>query len=239
MGFPVFPLEWKTATGEVYRGYREDGYLPSAFLNMLALLGWNPGNDQEVFSLGQLVELFSLERVSKSGARFDPERAKWFNHAHLMLAPEEVLTHWLGQCLKGKGIVATPEHLERAVGLVRERVNLLPDLWAETDYLWQAPTAYDEKAVKKHTTPESSAWLALLASTLEQHPNSSAEGIANELNSTIEVHSWPKGKVMNTLRLALVGESRGVDVASIIAFLGAGETVKRVKALQQYLGGGC
>lgn len=239
MGFPVFPLEWKTATGEVYRGYREDGYLPSAFLNMLALLGWNPGNEQEVFSLGQLVELFSLERVSKSGARFDPERAKWFNHAHLMLAPVDVLTRWLGQCLKGKGIEPTPERLERAVGLVRERVNLLPDLWAETDYLWQAPAAYDEKAVKKHTTPDSPAWLALLAGTLEQHPNSSADTIAEVLNSAIEVDGWPKGKVMNTLRLALVGESRGVDVASIIEFLGVGEAVKRVKALQQYLGGVC
>ena len=125
------------------------------------------------------------------------------------------------------------------MGLVRERVNLLPDLWAETDYLWQAPAAYDEKAVKKHTTPDSPAWLALLASTLEQHPSSGTEAIAEVLNSTIEAHGWPKGKVMNTLRLALVGESRGVDVASIIEFLGTEETVKRVKALQQYLGGGC
>ena len=156
-----------------------------------------------------------------------------------MLAPVDVLTRWLGQCLKGKGIELTPERLERAVGLVRERVNLLPDLWAETDYLWQAPAAYDEKAVKKHTTPDSPAWLALLAGTLEQHPNSSADTIAEVLNSAIEVHGWPKGKVMNPLRLALVGESRGVDVASIIEFLGVGEAVKRVKALQQYLGGVC
>ena len=230
MGFPVFPLAWRTAEGETYQGYREDGYLPEAFLNMLALLGWNPGNGAEIMSLDELITQFSLARVSKAGARFDPEKTRWFNHEYLQTASVGRLATHLAELLKEHGCSAPDAKLKRAVELVQGRITLLPDLWNETDYLWQAPAEYDAKAVAKHIDANSAERIQALGDRIANTPLEGSalvamlDGISGELQ-------WPKGKLMNTLRLALVGASRGVDVVEIILFLGTSETVSRLQAL--------
>lgn len=229
LGFPVFPLEWKApATGEVSHGYREDGYLPEAFLNMLAFLGWNPGDEQEFLPLEALIAKFSLERVSKSGARFDPEKAKWFNHQHLAeAAPETLLPYFQTECAK-QGVEIAPERALAAIALVKNRLNFTQDLWTETDYFWVAPTGYDEKAVKKHTPAELLPHLEAIAESLRSLPTFTTETVDAALKAYIEAHGLPMGKVMNSLRLALVGASRGIHVGEMIAFLGAAESLERI-----------
>ena len=230
LGFPVFPLEWKApATGELSHGYREDGYLPEAFLNMLAFLGWNPGDDQEFLRVDELIAKFSLERVSKSGARFDPEKAKWFNHQHLAeAASETLLPYFRAECAK-HGVEVAPERALAAIALVKNRLNFTQDLWTETDYFWIAPTEYDEKAVKKHTQPDLLPHLAAIADRLRSLTPFEAEVIDAALKAYIEAQGLGMGKVMNSLRLALVGSSRGIHVGEILAFLGAAESVVRIE----------
>lgn len=236
LGFPVFPLEWKAPqTGDLSHGYREDGYLPEAFLNMLAFLGWNPGDDQEFLHLDELVAKFSLERVSKSGARFDPEKAKWFNHMHLAEAAPETLLPYFQTLATQHGIDVPPERALLAIALVKNRLNFTSDLWDETDYFWSAPTSYEEKAVKKHTTPDSSQQLVQLTELLRESHLFTAEAIDARLKEYIETQKLGMGKVMNTLRLALVGASRGIHVGEIIAFLGVQETGLRLQRFADFL----
>lgn len=235
LGFPVFPLEWDSPTGEHSHGYREDGYLPEAFLNMLAFLGWNPGDAEEFLTLEQLVRKFSLERVSKNGARFDPEKAKWFNHLHLAHTPAEQLVPYLLEELKAHGYEGIPERAVEAVKLVQERLTFLGDLWKETDYFWQAPTTYEEKAIKKHCNEQTPSFMESVLALITSQPSLEAEQLGNTLKSHITENNFPMGKVMNALRLALVGESRGIDVATIIAFIGQAETQHRIEAFITYL----
>lgn len=235
MGFPVFPLLWKTNEGESFRGYREDGYVPEGFLNMLALLGWNPGGENEIFPLEELVRAFSLDRVSKSGARFDPEKAKWFNREHLQRLPATLLEEYLRNALHEKGIEQDEKRVSTAVELVRERVTLLPDLWSETDYLWEPPLTYDEKAVKKHCDDPMPSRLALIRQELIELKVFTAESTGELVGTLVKAHDWPRGKVMNALRLALVGASRGIDVTRIMEFLGCDETVDRILRFESFL----
>lgn len=235
LGFPVFPLEWHSPDGEVYRGYREDGYIPEAFLNMLAMLGWNSGCQEEIFTLGELEARFSFDRVSKSGARFDPEKAKWFNKEHLQMVDIKVLTEYLSGQLESHGVQASRERVEAAVKLVRDRITLLPDLWTETDYLWEAPQAYEEKGVKKHCNEQTPAILEAVMGVLQDVKELKAESVHEAVSGLVEGQGWPLGKVMNSLRLAQVGASRGINVADIVVFLGQEETLRRLGNFRDYL----
>jgi glutamyl-tRNA synthetase len=148
MGFPVFPIQWKTKEGEVFSGYREDGYFPETVINMLALLGWNPGTEQEIFSLSELVESFDLDRINKAGAKFDPEKTKWFQHHYLQVKDNKTLTSLFSKLLENKGIV-TNNDISIIVASIKERATFVNDLWEQGNFFFEAPTEYDEKASKK------------------------------------------------------------------------------------------
>ncbi|WP_419032011.1 glutamate--tRNA ligase, partial [Dysgonomonas gadei] len=163
LGFPVFPLEWKDPkTGEISSGYRESGYLPEAVINFLALLGWNPGNDQEIMSMDELVQLFSLEKCSKSGAKFDYEKGKWFNHQYIQLRPNAEIANIYYPILEEKGVDVTLGYVETVVGLVKERVSFVKELWDQSFFFFVAPVSYDEKVVKKRWKEDSPAQMAEL-----------------------------------------------------------------------------
>jgi len=229
LGFPVFPLRWTDpVSGEVSSGYRESGYLPQAFINMLALLGWNPGTEQEVFSMDELVELFSIERVGKSGSKFDPEKAKWFNHHYLSTLDIASVAGLLGDLLKEKGLSATEEYIQQVVALTKERAVLIPDLYEQSWFFFKEPDSYDDKVVQKFWKPETPALLGKIADLLKQTADFSAESLETTIKSFIHDNGLGMGQVMNTLRLVLVGGSFGPGVAAIIALLGREETLKRI-----------
>ena len=232
LGFPVFPLEWKTAEGEVSRGYREDGYLPDAFINMLAFLGWNPGTEQEIFTLEQLTDSFSLERVIKSGARFNLEKARWFNQEYLKTKSTELLAEYFKPILKTKGIECDDQYIERVIELIRERVVLLTDLWPMSDYLFTAPCQYDQKVKDKFWRENTPSVLSEITGVLADINPFSKEAIEEKLHSYIKDNGHQMGSVMNCLRLALVGESKGPSVADIMELIGKQETISRVEKLQ-------
>lgn len=231
MGFPVFPLEWKDPeTGDISRGYREDGYFPEAFINLLALLGWNPGTEQEFFSLDELAEIFSLERVVKSGSRFDPEKAKWFNKHYFQQKTATELAELFKPVLQEKGVSATDEKIERVVTEVKERCEFVADLWEQGHFFFLAPTSYDEKTIKKRwkdDTPEQLNAIAELFQTIE---NWKAESIKEPFSAFMNEKEWGFGAVMNPLRLCLVGGNMGPDLFVICEILGKEETISRIKS---------
>jgi len=234
LGFPLFPLEWKPKSGEAFSGYREEGYLPEAVVNMLALLGWNPGTEQEIFGLNELVEAFDLNRVHKGGAKFDPEKTKWFQHHYLQQMDEGVLTEqFVEQVLKPKEIAA--ERLDildvnKIVSLIKERATFVRDLWEQGSFFFEAPSGYDEKASKKAFKEDSPEILAKIIELLDEVQDFSAPIISERIKGWISDNEIGFGKVMMPLRLALVGEMKGPDVFDIIAVLGKTESVKRIKA---------
>jgi len=228
MGFPVFPLEWKSSTGEISKGYREEGYYPEAFINLLAFLGWNPGTTQEIFSLDEMVDAFSLERVVKSGARFNPEKARWYNQEYLRMKGNEELAKEFLKVLKSKGISATPEYTVQAVQLVKERAFFAKELWELSDYLFIAPAHYDENVKAKYCNADTPSMLKETKEFLISLESFDEQSIKEKLHDFISEKGWQTGKVMNTLRLALVGASKGPGVAEIIALLGKDEFRKRI-----------
>jgi len=227
MGFPVFPLQWNTSNGELFSGYREDGYIPEAVVNMLAFLGWNPGTEQEIFSLQELVKAFDLERVHKAGAKFDPEKTKWFqNHYFQLLDTKEVTSqfkNWLGQ-----QNISTSLDLEKIVSLVKERASFVHELWEQSNYFFNAPTTYDEKSYQKAFKDDTAVLLSQVVSLIEQIEEFSTENISKEIKNWITAENIGFGKVMMPLRLALVGEMKGPDVFEIISVLGKEETLSRI-----------
>lgn len=227
-GFPVFPLEWRGAGGEISRGYREDGYFPEAFINMLALLGWNPGGEQELFSMAELIDLFSLDRVHKTGARFDPEKAKWFNAQYLKTKSNKELADLYQVILSDKGITVSAEKLERSVGLIKERATFVSDFWELSSYFFVAPTGYDEKAVKKFWKGENPARVDRLRNVLNGLVDFTAERIEPMIHDWIVTYEYPMGQVMNCLRLAVVGSSQGPNLFEIFETLGKAETLSRI-----------
>ncbi len=243
LGFPVFPLKWVNAEGEVSRGYREDGYYPEAFINMLALLGWNPGGEQEIFSLDELVKLFSMEKVVKSGARFNPEKAKWFNEQYLRAKSNEELAGEFDALLKASGISYPMAQLVELCGLIKERAHFAKDFMDICPYIFKAPTEYNEKDVAKFCTPENKEILLKVFAHLEKLPENlaadspshlpAAEAVpASEeyLTGYIKENEWKMGPVMNTLRLFFVGEAKGLGIADIIYYIGKAEALRRIKA---------
>lgn len=227
MGFPVFPLYWPY--GETARGYREDGYYPEAFINMLALLGWNPGTEQEIFSMEELISAFSIEKVHKAGSRFDPEKAKWFNHKYLQMRTDNQLALEFREILRAKGFHHDMVNLETLVGLVKERVSFAKELWNETDFFFVRPETYDQQVIKKRWTPESAGQMTELRALLEVQNDFSAPSLEAAVKEWISSKGYNTGAIMNAFRLLIVGASRGPHMFDIIAWLGKNETLARIE----------
>ncbi len=231
LGFPVFPLRWVSPTGEVSRGYREDGYYPEAFVNLIAMLGWNPGTEQELFSLDELVHTFSLERVIKSGARFNMDKAKWFNQEYLRHRTDEQLAEEFLPYLKENGVEGfSMDYICHVVSLIKERAQFVSEFWGLSNYFFAAPTSYDPAAVKKFWKEETAAAVGAIAQLLSSLESFDKESVEHALHTYITDNALPMGKVMNSIRLAIVGESKGPGVADIIAAIGQSETVARLGA---------
>ncbi|MDR1758104.1 MAG: glutamate--tRNA ligase [Bacteroidales bacterium] len=239
LGFPVFPLQWKNPdTGEISTGYREKGYLPDAVINMLALLGWNPGTEQELFSLDELVNIFSLEKISKSGSKFNPEKAKWFNHQYIIKTEDHILSKFFGEMLQKNGVTAPEDKLIRAVALVKERVNLLGEFQEQAGFLFIAPRQYDEQVIKKRWDEQMPSRLEQMIALLKTVVPFDKTVAHDKVMSWIHDHAWHTGNVMNCLRLALVGAAKGPDIFEIIDFLGMKEVEQRVLAANKRVGNG-
>ena len=228
-GFPVFPLQWNSPDGEVAMGYREEGYFPEAFVNMLALLGWNPGGEQEIFSMDELISLFSLEKVSKAGARFSFEKAKWFNTQYLRTKSNEFLGEILKKMLsEKKGIEVTLERAAKAVSLIKERATFPSDLLPLTIYLFEAPTEYDAKSVSKSWKAEDVENLKRLADFFAAAPSFGKEQNSAATHEWLTENNLSMGRVMNALRIAILGAAQGPDIFAICEFLGKEETLSRI-----------
>ena len=238
-GFPVYPANWTDpASGEVSPGFREAGYLPEAVVNFLALLGWNPGSEQELFTLDELVNAFSLARINKAGAKFDIEKAQWFNQQYLKEKSDEELATYLQTYLHQEGIDSSDEKAAIVCGLMKERVTFPQELWTSARYFYQSPQQYDEKTVNKKWTAEASDALGAYAEALATGLDAlSGEQAKSTLTEVLEQRAVKIGKVMPVLRLALTGESGGPDLMQIIEVLGRGETVERIKNARQALEG--
>jgi glutamyl-tRNA synthetase len=230
LGFPVFPLQWEDPeTGEIFSGYRESGYLPEAVINFLALLGWNPGTEQEIFSLEELIDAFSFERCSKSGARFDYEKARWFNHKYILATPDEQLVDMFMPILEEKNVVASRDYVTKVVALVKDRVNFVNELWDQSSYFFVAPTDYDAKTVRKRWKAETPDQMRELIDILEKMDDFSAENQEKIIMKWIRDNEYHLGNVMNAFRLALVGEGKGPHIFGITVLLGKEETIARLK----------
>ncbi len=230
LGFPVFPLLWNAPTGESSRGYREDGYFSEAFINMLALLGWNPGTEQEIFSMEELIGAFSLERVSKSGARFQPDKAKWFNAQYMHTKSEAEFAELFQPILKANGIEVSDELAGRAAWIMRERATFMSDMWELTNYFFVAPTEYDAKQTKKYWKGDNPRILAEVRDVLASIEDFSMENTESKVHAWIVEKGYGMGQVMNTLRLALVGAGKGPGMYDVTSFIGREECIKRIDA---------
>ena len=237
LGFPVFPLEFHNQKdGTVSSGYRESGYLPEAVINFLALLGWHGSGDQELYTMEELIKDFSLDRVSKSGAKFDYEKGKWFNHQYLQLRSNEELAEMFLPILKEKlaenGLSTFNFQLStiaQVIGLTKDRVNFVPELWEQTNFFFVAPTEYDEKSLKKRWKEDSPRHMTELLEVLEAAPAWDAETLDGIVMPWIEKMEYGVGIVMNAFRICLVGAARGPHIWEITNILGKAETIKRVK----------
>lgn len=227
-GFPVFPLDFKDPeTGIVSKGYRENGYLPDAFINMVALLGWSPADDKEILSLEEMVQEFDLYKVHKAGARFNKEKAEWFNHEYLKVKSDEEILSLLKTTDLDFG-TASDEKILKVIGLMKERATFPKDIYESGKFFFEAPTSYDEKASKKAWTPETSAILGDFAKSLEEIVPFSSENLKQHIHDFAESKNLGMGKVMMPLRLSLVGELKGPDVQDILELIEKEESISRI-----------
>jgi len=230
LGFPVFPLEWQDPkTGEVSSGYRESGYLPEAVVNFLALLGWNPGDDQEMMTMDELIKKFNLSHCSKSGAKFDYEKGKWFNHQYISRKDNKDIAALFIPVLESHGIKVDPAYVEKVVGLMKERVSFVQELWDQTAFFFVAPTEYDEKTCKKRWKEDSATLLGELIELLRTREPFDSVGTEEEVKTWIDRKGYHLGNIMNATRLALVGEGKGPHVFDITETLGKDETLRRLQ----------
>ncbi|MCR4764874.1 MAG: glutamate--tRNA ligase [Bacteroidaceae bacterium] len=229
LGFPVFPLEWHDPkTGEMSHGYREEGYLPEAVINFLALLGWNPGNDQEIMTMDEMIQLFDINRCSKAGAKFDYKKLIWFNHEYVLMKSDEEVAALFMPELKERGIEASLDKVTTIVGLVKNRVNFVKELWDNCHYFFVAPTEYDEKTVKKRWKENSAQQMTELRDVLQGIDDFSIENQEKVVMAWIEAQGYKTGDIMNAFRLTLVGEGKGPHMFDISGTLGKEETLKRM-----------
>ncbi|MDX1327026.1 MAG: glutamate--tRNA ligase family protein, partial [Arenibacter sp.] len=229
LGFPVFPLTWNES-----KGYKETGYFPEAVVNFLALLGWNPGTEQELFSLEDLVSAFELERVNRSGARFDPDKTKWYNHQYMQQQSNAALAADFKEILQNKGQSITEDRLalpyvEQVVELIKERATFINDFWELSDYFFVAPTSYNEKAVKKQWKEATAEIMEQLLVQLENISEFTAENVETKVKEWIGEQGLGFGKVMPPLRLITVGDMKGPDMFHILALIGKEDSVNRIK----------
>lgn len=235
LGFPVFPLEFHNEKdGTVSSGYRESGYLPEAVINFLALLGWHGTGDQEIYSMEELIREFSLDRVSKSGAKFDYEKGKWFNHQYLQMRSNEELAEmfWpvLEEKLGNQISEVSRQKVAKVIGLTKDRVNFVPELWEQTNFFFVAPTEYDEKSLAKRWKEDSPKHMRELLAILEAQDDWSAEALDSTVMGWIAEKEYGVGIVMNAFRICLVGAARGPHIWAITDVLGKAETLARVRA---------
>lgn len=239
LGFPVFPLRWTDPkTGETSSGYRESGYLPEAFINMLAFLGWNPGTEQEIFSLNELIDAFSLERVGKHGSKFDPEKARWFNHQYLQKKSDSDILPYLRDELTRRNIAFSDDYLLRVVKLIRERITLIPDAWDQSWFFFLAPETYDEKVVEKVWAPVSDIRIIVeeFAGEVEQLSGWDHESIHAMIQEFISRKGLKMGQLMNPIRLLVVGSNQGPGMMDIAETIGKAEFVRRIRRGVQAIG---
>ena len=250
LGFPVFPLDWHNPeTGELSSGYRERGYLPEAVVNMLALLGWNPGNDQEILSMDELIQQFSIEHISKSGAKFNIEKAKWFNHEYLQKCSDERIAQMFLPQLEEHGVkVADTEsnnfqlstfnfqYVIKVCGMMKERISFPSELWDQTHYFFVAPTQYDPKAVAKRWKPGMTTHMAKVIEILNTVPFEYDAIHQALLEDYIKGNELNMGQIMNSLRLAVVGTTVGPDMLTLVMTIGKEETIARVQRAIDTLG---
>lgn len=228
LGFPVFPLEWSPKTGEKSRGYKEDGYFAPAFINMLALLGWNPGDERELFSMDELIEAFSIERVGKSGSKFDLEKAKWFNHQYLIKKSNEELAALVMPIAIENGVLVEQEQLCDAIGLVKERATFVIDIWNQLDFFFKRPQEYDAKAQKKGWKANSYDLMEELKVLLTDISDFSSQNTETIIKQWIVEKEYGMGAVMNAFRLLIVGALKGPHMFDIISLIGQEETLGRI-----------
>ena len=234
LGFPVFPLEWKSPKGDVSSGYRETGYFPEAVLNMLVLLGWNPGTEQEILSVDELIQIFTLERITKAGSRFDLEKAKWFNQQYLQKKSNIELAELFKKELDKRGIKGDPDKLEKIVGLVKERSAFVSDFWEQSYYFFEAPEEYDAKTRKKFWKEDTPKIVSDCLDILKSIKAFTSENTEEKIITYIEGNELGFGKVMNPLRLAVVGAGKGPHLFDIFEIIGKEETIHRIEtALNQ------
>lgn len=230
LGFPVFPLEWHDPkTGEVSNGFREQGYFPEAVINFLALLGWNPGTEQELFSLDELVEQFDITKCSKAGARFDYQKGIWFNHEYILRKSDDEIAKLFAPIVAGNGIDESMERITKVVSMMKDRVNFVKELWPLCSFFFIPPTEYDEKTVRKRWKENSAQVMGELAEVLEGIDDFSLENQEHIVMAWIESKGYKLGDVMNAFRLALVGEGKGPGMFDISAYLGKEETLRRLR----------
>ncbi len=237
LNFPVFPLDWKDpATGDISKGYREAGYFPEAVINFLALLGWNPGTEQEMFTMDELIEQFSMSRCSKAGAKFDYEKGKWFNHQYMMQADNDALAAQILPALKAEGIESQVDYVSKVLALIKDRMNFLHDFDANALYFFKAPEHYDEKTVAKRWKPESARQMTELTAILEGDDFSDPVAMEAKAKAWCDENEYGMGIPMNAFRLAIVGEGKGPHIFSIVTLIGKEETLRRLKRCMEVLG---
>ena len=231
LGFPVFPLNWEDpSTDSISKGYKESGYFPEAVVNFLAFLGWNPGTEQELFSLSELVEAFDMKNVNKAGARFDPDKTKWFNHQYMQKQSAETLSKiFIDTTPELKAI--DPDYVALVVDLIKERATFPSEFWGLSHYFFKAPETFAEAALKKAWKEHSKDLMSQLIGVLETADDSSVDGIQTTVKGWITENEIGFGKIMMPLRVALVGALEGVDVFDILYLIGKNEAVKRIQTL--------
>ncbi len=236
-GYPVFPMQWTDPeTGETFKGYKEWGYLPEAFNNILAFLGWNPGTDRELYTLDELIEAFELEKVGKAGSKFDPDKARWFNHQYLMKKSDDELAELFMPVLKEKGYTASHEYVREVCSLVKERVYLIHEIWDQAFFFFRPPQEYDQKMIKKKWKEHTPGLLNEMKERLKNLENFEADAIKETVKQLTEEKEVGMGQVMLPLRISLVGTGMGPDVAKIVEMIGKEETIRRIEKAVEELG---
>ena len=229
LGFPVFPLSWNDPkTGDVSKGFWEDGYFPDAMINILAMLGWNPGDDKEIFSMEELAEVFSMERVGKAGAKFDPVKAAWFNHQYLVKKDDAELADLLMPIAITNGVLVEKEQLKEAIALVKDRVSFVAELWNQLDFFFKRPEEYEAKAVKKRWKNGSYDQMSELKGVLSNIDDFTSESAEVVVKQWIEDREYGMGVIMNAFRLLIVGALKGPHLFDICALIGQEETLERI-----------
>lgn len=238
LGFPVFPLQWTDPiTKDISSGYKEEGYLPEAVINILALLGWNSGKEQEVFTLKELIDIFTIDRISKSGAKFDLEKAKWFNHQYLQLMPNSEIANQYKPILEEKGIEASLGYIEEVIGLVKERVSFVSELWDQSAFFFIKPESYDKKIIKKRWKEGVSQRLSQIVERLNSIEDFNCQNAHDKVHAFIQENELNMGQIMNCLRLSIVGEGKGPDLFEIISLIGSKEAIERINLAIDKIGG--